>query len=46
MIGVTLRIAFRRSIDDFVIMPDDAAKHYKVTIVEPKFVCAQDDFER
>ena len=32
--GVTLRIAFRRSIDDFVIMSDDAAKHYKVRIVE------------
>ena len=32
--GVTLRIAFRRSIDDFVIMSDDAAKHYKVKIVE------------
>ena len=32
--GVTLRIAFRRSIDDFFIMSDDAAKHYKVTIFE------------
>ena len=32
--GVTIRIAFRRSIDDFVIMFDDAAKHYKVKIVE------------
>ena len=32
--GVTLRIAFRRSIDDFVIMSDDAAKQYKVKIVE------------
>ena len=31
---VTLRIAFRRSIDDFVIVSDDAAKHYKVKIVE------------
>ena len=31
---VTLRIAFRRSIDDFVIMSDDAAKRYKVKIVE------------
>ena len=31
---VTLRIAFRRSIDDIVIMSDDAAKHYKVKIVE------------
>ena len=28
--GVTLRIAFRRSIDDFVIISDDIAKHYKV----------------
>ena len=34
MSGVTPRIAFRRSIDDFVIMSDDAAKHYKVKIVE------------
>ena len=32
--GLTFRIAFRRSIDDFVIMSDDAAKHYKVKIVE------------
>ena len=32
--GVTLRIAFRRSIDDFLIISDDAAKHYKVKIVE------------
>ena len=32
--GVTLRIAFRRPIDDFVITSDDAAKHYKVKIVE------------
>ena len=32
--GVTLRIAFRRSIADFVIMSDDAAKQYKVKIVE------------
>ena len=32
--GVTLRIAFRRSIDDFVIVSDDAAKHYKVKIVK------------
>ena len=32
--GVTLRIAFRRSIDDFVIMSDDPAKHYKVEILE------------
>ena len=34
MSGVTLRIAFRGSIDDFVIMSDDAAKHYKVKIFE------------
>ena len=32
--GVTLRIAFRRSIDGFVIISDYAAKHYKVKIVE------------
>ena len=32
--GVMLRIAFSRSKKDFVIMSDDAAKHYKVKIVE------------
>ena len=32
--GVTLRIAFRRSIDEFVRISDDAAKQYKVKIVE------------
>ena len=32
--GVTLGIAIRSSIDDFVIMSDDAAKQYKVKIVE------------
>ena len=32
--GVTLRIAFRRSPDDFVVYSDDAGKHYKVAIVE------------
>ena len=32
--GVTLQIGFRRPIDDFVIMSDDAAKQYKVKIVE------------
>ena len=32
--GMTLSIAFRRSIDDFVIISDDAAKNYKVKIVE------------
>ena len=31
---MTLRIAFRRSIDDIVIMSDDSAKQYKVKIVE------------
>ena len=34
MSGFTLRIAFRRSTDDFVFMSDDTAKHYKVKIVE------------
>ena len=34
MSGVTLRIAYRRSVDDFVIMSDDAAKFYKVKNVE------------
>ena len=32
--GVTLRIAFRRSIDDFVIMSVNAAKQYKVKTVK------------
>ena len=36
MSGVTLWIAFGRSIDDFVILSHDAAKHYKVKIVEAK----------
>ena len=31
---VSLYIAFKRSIDDFVIVSDDAAKHYKVKIIE------------
>ena len=30
--GVTMRIFFRRSQDDFVIMSEDGAKHYKVKI--------------
>ena len=34
MSSVTLRIASRRSIDDFLFMSDDAARHYKVKIVE------------
>ena len=34
MSGVNLRIASRRAIDYFVIMSDDAAKHYNVRIVE------------
>ena len=32
--GVTLRISFRRSIDDFVVISDDAAKSYQVKIIE------------
>ena len=32
--GVTLRISFRRSIDDFVVISDDAGKSYKVKIIE------------
>ena len=32
--GLTHRNVFRRSIDDFVLMLDDDAKHYKVKIVE------------
>ena len=34
MSGVTHRIALRISIDDFVFMSDDAAKHFKVKIVK------------
>ena len=34
--GVTLCIAFRRSVDAFVIMSDDAVKHYKVKTFEAK----------
>ena len=29
---VTMRIFFRRSQDDFVIMTEDGAKHYKIKI--------------
>ena len=32
--GVTLRISFRRSIDDFSLISDDAAKSYKIKITE------------
>ena len=32
--GVTLRISFRRSIDDFVVISDDAGKSYEVKIIE------------
>ena len=32
--GVTLRISFRRSIDDFAIISDNAGKSYKVKIIE------------
>ena len=32
--GVTLQVSFRRSIDDFVTISDDAAKSYKVKIFE------------
>ena len=32
--GVKLRISFRRSIDDFVVISDDAGKSYKVKIIE------------
>ena len=34
IIGVTLRISMRRSQDDFAIISEDAAKHYKVKIDE------------
>ena len=39
MSGVTLPVAFQRSIDDFVTMSDDAAKHYKMKIFEANFRC-------
>ena len=32
--GVTLRISFRRSQDDFTIVSEDGAKHYKIKIDE------------
>ena len=32
--GVTLRISFRRSIDNFSLISDDAAKYYKIKITE------------
>ena len=32
--GVTLRISMRRSQDDFAVISEDAAKHYKVKIDE------------
>ena len=32
--GVIFRISFRRSIDDFVVISDDAGKSYKVKIIE------------
>ena len=35
--GLTVPIASRRSIDDFVIFSDDAAKDYKTKIVEANF---------
>ena len=35
--GVTLRISFRQSIDDFVIISDDTGKSYKVKIIEANF---------
>ena len=33
-IGVTLRISFRQSQDDFTIVSEDGAKHYKIKIDE------------
>ena len=35
--GVTLRISMKRSQDDFVVISEDAAKHYKVKIDEANF---------
>ena len=32
--GVTLRISFRRSIENFSLISDDAAKSYKIKITE------------
>ena len=32
--GVTIRLSLRRSPNDFVVIPEDAAKHCKVQIIE------------
>ena len=32
--GVTLRLSYRRSHEDFLIISEDAAKHYKLQILE------------
>ena len=32
--GVTIRLSFRRSPNDFVVISEDAAKHYKIQIIE------------
>ena len=42
--GVTLRISYRRSLEDFLIILEDAAKHYKLEIIEP--ICKKNDSDR
>ena len=32
--GVTIRMSLRRSPNDFVVISEDAAKHYKIQIIE------------
>ena len=32
--GVTVRLSIRRSPNDFVVISEDAAKHYKVQLIE------------
>ena len=38
-------VTLRRSVGNFVSVWDDSTKHYKVKIVEGKFVRSQDDTE-
>ena len=38
VIGVTLRISMRQSQDDFAVVSEDAAKHYKVKIDEANLI--------
>ena len=44
--GVTLRISFRRSIDGFVVISDDAGRSYKVKIMEANLYVRKKNIER